>query len=302
MTQRRLRAGVIGVGAMGMAVARRLLDLGLEVRVRDIRDEPAREAAAAGAVVCDSPAALASACDAVITLVVDAAQTEEIVFGADGAAQAMQPGGVLIMSSTVQPAFAESVAERLAARGVLMLDAPCSGGPAKARSGQMSMMIAGSAQALARATPLLEVMAARRILLGERAGDGSRVKILNNMLAGANLAAACEAMALGIKLGLDPRLLYEVVSSSSGASWMFDERMPRVLAGDYAPRAALDILRKDLSLLLESAAQQGFPAPMARTAHAQYEEASRLGYGKEDDAALVKLYRTRAGIDLPGEK
>ena len=301
MTQRmQQRVGIIGVGAMGMAVARRLLDAGLAVSVRDVRDEAAREAAASGAVVCDSPAALAARCEAIVTLVVDAEQTEQVVFGADGVAQAMQPGAVLIVSSTVAPAFAESVAARLSARGLLMLDAPCSGGPAKARNGQMSMMIAGHAKALEHATPLLEVMAARRILLGERAGDGSRAKILNNMLAGVNLAAACEAMALGIKLGFDPRVLIEVVSASSGASWVFDDRMPRVLAGDYAPRAAVDILRKDLAIVLDTAKRQNFPTPLARVAHTLYEDASRLGYGKEDDAALIKVYRALAGIELPG--
>jgi len=298
----RLRAGVIGVGAMGMAVARRLLDADFQVCVRDIRQEAALEAAAAGAVTCDSPAALAAQCDAIVTLVVDAQQTEEVLFGAQGVAQAMSPDAVLLVMSTVPPAFAESVAQRLAAMDRLVLDAPCSGGPAKARSGQMSMMIAGSAAAVARATPLLDVLAARRMLLGERPGDGSRAKLLNNLLAGVNLAAACEAMALGIALGFDLRQLMDVVSTSSGASWVFDDRMPRVLAGDYAPRAALDILRKDLGIAQGAAREHDFPTPLTDAARALFDEASRRGWGKEDDAALIKLFAALAGVELPKGK
>jgi 3-hydroxyisobutyrate dehydrogenase len=295
----RLRAGVIGVGAMGMAVARRLLDAGFQVCVRDVRPEAERDAAAAGALVCTSPAALAAQCDAIVTLVVDAQQTEDVLFGAQGVAQAMHPDAVLLVMSTVPPAFAESVAQRLGALGRLVLDAPCSGGPAKARSGQMSMMIAGSQKAMARAAPLLEAIAARRMLLGERPGDGSRAKLLNNLLAGVNLAAACEAMALGIALGFDPKRLMEVVSVSSGASWVFDDRMPRVLTGDYAPRAALDILRKDLGIAQSAAQQRDFPTPIADAARALFDEASRRGWGKEDDAALIKVFAALAGVELP---
>jgi 3-hydroxyisobutyrate dehydrogenase len=287
---------------MGMNVAKRLLDCGFPVSVRDIRPEAEDEARAAGAKVCESPATLARDCDVVITLVVNAEQTEEVVFGPDGLMNALKREAALIMSSTVQPAFAAGLAQRLAERGVPMLDAPVSGGPAKARDGTMSMMLAGADAVLERAAPVLEAMAGAQVRISEHPGDGSKAKIVNNMLAGVNLAAACEAMALGIKLGLDPSTILDVVNTSSGASWVFADRMPRVLTADYAPRAAVDLLRKDLAILLETAQSVHFPALVARTAHAVFEDAARLGHGREDDAALVKVYQTLSGIRLPGDE
>ena len=262
-----LAVGVIGIGAMGMGVAKTLLRAGFSVRVRDIRPEADAEARAAGAIVCASAAELAAGSAVVISVVVDSAQTDEVVFGRDGAVQELTPDGVFIMCSTVAPDYSESLAARLAARGLAMLDAPISGGPARAHAGTLSMMLAGPAAALTRCATVLEAVADRRFVISARAGDGSRAKIVNNMLAGVNLAAACEAMALGLKLGLEAATLHQVVCASSGGSWMFSDRMPRVLAGDYAPRAALKILTKDLSLLLDAAREAGCPAELAATAH-----------------------------------
>jgi 3-hydroxyisobutyrate dehydrogenase len=295
------RVGVIGIGQRGMGVAKRLLAFGYPVRVRDIRREAEDEARAAGAVVCESPAVLAAACDVAITLVVDEAQTEEVVFGPNGAAATLASGAVLVMSSTVAPAFAGALAARLAEHGVDMLDAPVSGGPAKAHAGTMSMMLAGADVAYERALPVLEAISGARFRIGARAGDGSRMKIVNNMLAGVNLVAACEAVALGIRLGLDARTVFDVVNASSGASWMFGDRMPRVLAGDYVPKAALDVLTKDLSIVLGAAREARFPVPVASAAHQVYVAAQAAGLGREDDAALVKLYQSLTGILLPGE-
>ncbi len=294
-----LAVGVIGIGAMGMGVAKTLLRAGFSVRVRDIRPEADAEARAAGAIVCASAAELAAGSAVVISVVVDSAQTDEVVFGRDGAAQALTPDGVFIMCSTVAPDYSESLAARLAARGLAMLDAPISGGPARAHAGTLSMMLAGPAAALTRCATVLEAVADRRFVISARAGDGSRAKIVNNMLAGVNLAAACEAMALGLKLGLEAATLHQVVCASSGGSWMFSDRMPRVLAGDYAPRAALKILTKDLSLLLDAAREAGCPAELAATAHRAYAAALAQGFGGEDDAALVKHYAALAGVALP---
>jgi 3-hydroxyisobutyrate dehydrogenase len=291
--------GVIGVGVMGAAVVQRLLSTGFPVCVRDIRAESEQQARAAGASVCESPAALARKCAVVISLVVDAAQTEEVVFGPQGAAETLSKDAVLIMSSTVQPAAAESLGARLAARGLSMLDAPVSGGPAKARSGQMSMMIGGTDASYDRARPVLEAISGTRVRIGNRPGDGSKAKIVNNMLAGVNLAAACEAMAFGIKLGLDPIAIVDVVSASSGGSWIFADRMPRVLSNDYTPRAALDILKKDLTIIKQVAQELGFPAPMTSAGQQVFVDASAMGLGSQDDAAVVKLYQALTGIVLP---
>jgi 3-hydroxyisobutyrate dehydrogenase len=297
----RLRVGVIGIGAMGMSVAKRLLDCGFATCVRDIRPEAEAEARAAGATVCATPAELARACDAVITLVVDAAQTEAVLFGRDGLVDGLPPRAAHFMCSTIPPAAAESFAARLRERGLEMIDAPCSGGPAKARSGQMTLMVAAPAATLERQSRVIDAISGRCFQVSERPGDGSRAKIINNMLAGVNLAAASEAMALAIKLGLDPHTMSELIGASSGGSWIFADRMPRVLSGDYSPRAALDILKKDLSILLQTAADAHFPTPLARAAQAIFEDGARLGLGGEDDAALIKVYRRLTGIRLPGD-
>lgn len=298
-------AGVIGIGAMGMGVAQSLLRAGFTVRVRDIRTEAEAEARAAGAIVCASAAELAGASDVVICVVVDSAQTDEVVFGADGAAQAMRAKaapGVFVMCSTVAPRYAATLADRLNAEGIAMLDAPISGGPARAHAGALSMMLSGASADIERCQPVLAAMADRRFHISARAGDGSRAKIVNNMLAGVNLAAACEAMALGLKLGLEAKTLHDVVCASSGGSWMFGDRMPRVLSGDYAPKAALKILTKDLSLLLEAAADAGCPVELAAAAHRAYADAVSQGLGAEDDAALIKRYAALAGVELPAAR
>ncbi len=292
--------GIVGVGQMGMAAAKRLLERGYRVHTRDIRAEADEEARVAGAVVCDSPAALAAACRTVITLVVDEAQTEEVVFGARGVAETLAPEAVLMVSSTVSPAFVESVARRMEARGLALLDGPMSGGPARARAGTMSMMLAGADAALERARDVLETLSNARFRMSERPGDGARMKLVNNMLAGVNLAGSCEAMALAIRLGLDPQRVFDVVSASSGASWIFGDRMPRVLTGDYRPKAATTLLTKDVTLALGAAREAGFPAPVAAAALQVYQATVALGHGAEDDAALVKFYQSLAGIALPG--
>jgi 3-hydroxyisobutyrate dehydrogenase len=233
-----MRAGVIGIGAMGMGVAKRLLACGRAVHVRDIRREAEDEARAAGATVCASPAQVAAACPVVITLVVDARQTEDVVFGRHGMVEAMEPGGVLVMCSTVSPEFSGPLAERLAPRGILALDAPVSGGPARAHDGTMSMMISGDPAAYEKARGVLETICGKRFRVSARTGDGSKMKLVNNLMAGINLAAACEGLVLGLKLGLDPQTVFDVVCASSGGSWAFADRMPRVLTGDYSTRAA----------------------------------------------------------------
>jgi 3-hydroxyisobutyrate dehydrogenase len=294
-----MRAGVIGIGAMGMGVAKRLLARGYAVHVRDIRPEAEDEARGAGATVCASPAQVAAACPVVVTLVVDARQTEDVVFGRRGIVEGMQAGGVLVMCSTVSPEFSGPLAERLAPRGILALDAPVSGGPARAHDGTMSMMVAGEPAAYEKARDVLETISGRRFPVSTRTGDGSRMKLVNNLMAGINLAAACEGMVFGLKLGLDPQTIFDVVCASSGASWAFGDRMPRVLAGDYATKAAVDILAKDLGLALETGAAVRAALPIGATARQSYIAASALGHGQEDDAAVAKYYARMAGVALP---
>ena len=288
------RVGVVGVGAMGLGIARALLAKGFAVTARDI--DPAREAEAraAGAEVVESATALAGRCDVAITVVVDAAQTREVLFGDAGIAR--RPGPVVMMCSTIAPSDTEEIASR---RGdVALLDAPISGGPARAHAGTLSVMAAGSDAAFERCRPVLEAMAARVFRVSARPGDGSRMKVVNNMLAAANLAAGCEAMAMAAKLGLDLRQAADVVSASSGGSWIFADRMPRALDGDYAPRAAARVLLKDVGLFVHEARRLGLTAPMAECAREIFHDTVARGHGEEDDAAVLKRYAEAWGADL----
>ena len=291
--------GLVGLGAMGGGMAASLRRAGHRVHVHDARAEVARAFAAEGGVACASPAEVARSCEVLVSVVVNAAQTEEVLFGAAGAAQAMRAGSVFVMCSTVDPSWSAALEAKLEARGLLYLDAPISGGAAKAAKGEITMMTSGRAEAYAKCGTALEAMAARVYRLGERAGAGSTVKIVNQLLAGVHIAAAAEAMALGIRAGVKPEAIYDVITHSAGASWMFENRMAHVLAGDYTPLSAVDIFVKDLGLVLDTARERKFPLPLAAAAHQMFLQASAAGYGREDDAAVIKIF---PGIDLPSAK
>ena len=294
-----LSVGLIGLGAMGAGMAASLRRAGFAPLVFDIRPGVAEAFAREGGTACDSVAALAAACEVVISVVVNAAQTEDVLFGAGGAggaSAAMKPGSVFVMCSTVDPNVSIGFEQRLQALGLHYLDAPISGGAAKAASGQMTMMTAGTPEAYARCGGVLDAMAAKVYRLGDRAGAGSKVKIINQLLAGVHIAAAAEAMALGLREGVDAAALYEVITHSAGNSWMFENRMAHVLAGDYTPLSAVDIFVKDLGLVLDTARATKFPLPLASTAHQMVMQASTAGFGREDDSAVIKIF---PGIELP---
>ncbi len=290
------KVGLIGLGAMGGGMAASLRRAGCDVHVFDVRAEVAQRFAADGGTACSSPAEVAREVPVVVSVVVNAAQTESVLFGDHGCAAEMQPGSVFVMCSTVDPAWSAALEARLAQQGVLYLDAPISGGAARAASGEITMMTAGSAAAYARCGELLDAMAAKVYRLGDRAGAGSKVKVINQLLAGVHIAAAAEAMALGLREGVDPAALYEVITHSAGNSWMFENRMPHVLAGDYAPLSAIDIFVKDLGLVLDMARGSKFPLPLSSTAHQMFMQASTAGHGREDDSAVIKIF---PGITLP---
>jgi 3-hydroxyisobutyrate dehydrogenase len=291
--------GVIGLGAMGLGVARSLLRAGFRTHACDVRREVLAAFAAEGGIACTTPAELGAACEVVLTLVVNAAQTEAALLGEHGAAAAMRTGSVVIASSTVAPEFAESLAARLAAMGLGMIDAPVSGGAAKAASGQMTVMAAGSAENFAKVEDVFQAIAQKVYRLGDAPGAGSKVKMINQLLAGVHIAVAAEAMALGIRAGADPAVLYEVISNSAGSSWMFQNRVPHILAGDYTPLSAVNIFVKDLGIVLDTAKKAAFPLPLTATAHQMFLTAAAAGRGGEDDSAVVKNF---PGIELPRKK
>jgi 3-hydroxyisobutyrate dehydrogenase len=294
--QAQRKAGVIGLGAMGAGIAATLRRNGFQVHACDVRAGAAAAFAADGGVACATPAEVAAACPVVISVVVNAQQTEAVLYGEGGAAPAMKPGSTFIMCSTVDPNWSMALEARLNERGIHYVDAPISGGAAKAASGEMTVMSAARPEAYAAAGAVLDAMAGKVYRLGDRAGAGSKVKIINQLLAGVHIAAAAEAMALGLREGVDPAALYEVITHSAGNSWMFENRMAHVLAADYTPLSAVDIFVKDLGLVLDTARASKFPLPLASTAHQMFMQASTAGYAKEDDSAVIKIF---PGIKLP---
>ena len=311
--------GLIGLGAMGLGMAGSLRRAGYHVHVCDLRHEVAAAFAKDGGTACASPAEVAAACEVIFSVVVNAEQTETVLFGKGaaggaggaggmsgtgsgshgGAAAAMKPGSVFAMCSTVPPAFAVALEARLERMGLLFLDAPISGGAARAASAGMTMMSAGKPAVYAKCEAMLNAVAAKVYKLGDCAGNGSKVKIINQLLAGVHIAAAAEAMALGIREGVAPADLYEVITHSAGNSWMFENRMAHVLSGDYTPLSAVDIFVKDLGLVLDTARASKFPLPLSATAHQMFMQASSAGYAREDDAAVIKIF---PGITLPEAK
>ena len=296
MPQQTPAVGLIGLGAMGLGMAQSLRRAGFDLRVFDVRAGAAEAFSKEGGQACGSAAALAAASDVVVGVVVNAAQTEDVLFGSGAVAAAMRPGSVFVMCSTVDPNWSIALEARLEALGLLYLDAPISGGAAKAASGQMTMMTAGRAAAYARCGGALDAMAAKVYKLGDCAGAGSKVKIINQLLAGVHIAAAAEAMALGLREGVNAAALYEVITHSAGNSWMFENRMAHVLAADYTPLSAVDIFVKDLGLVLDMARASKFPLPLSSTAHQMFMQASAAGFAREDDSAVIKIF---PGIELP---
>jgi L-threonate 2-dehydrogenase len=285
--------GVIGTGAMGLGVVQSLLRKGFPVVVRDINPAAETAAVAAGATARPTPAAVARDSSLVILLVVDAPQIESVLFGADGAAPALAPGAIVMMSSTVAPAFVASVAPRLATMGVRLLDAPVSGGPQRAADGTMTIMVSGDDATVAECRAPLAAISGKCFVVGTRPGAAATFKVLNNQLAAVNLAAGAEAMALALRAGIDPRLFLEVVNASSGASWIFTDRMTRALDGDRTPRAATTLLNKDVGIAVDTATTLEFDAPLARAARDIFAAAVAAGLGPEDDASMLQYYQDR---------
>jgi len=304
MNSSSLRVGLIGLGAMGAGMAASLRRAGHAVHAFDIRPAALAQFVKEGGQACASLAELGAACDVIFSVVVNAAQTESVLFGGSGpqatggCAAHMRAGSVFVMCSTVDPQFSTHLEQRLEALGLGYVDAPISGGAARAAAGQITMMTAGKPAAWSKAEPFMNDMAAKVYRLGEQAGAGSKVKIINQLLAGVHIAAAAEAMALGLREGLEAEALYEVITHSAGNSWMFENRMAHVLANDYTPLSAVDIFVKDLGLVLDVARSSKFPLPLSSTAHQMFMQASTQGHGLEDDSAVIKIF---PGIRLPGQ-
>ena len=288
---------VIGLGAMGMGAAQSCVRAGLDTYGVDLSAQARDVLQAAGAKdVAASAERFADKLNAVVLLVVNAKQVEAVLFGDDALADKLKPGTAVMVSSTIAAQDAKRFGEALAARGLIMLDAPVSGGAAKAAAGEMTVMAAGDDAAFAKLQPVLDAVAGKVYRCGKDIGQGATVKIIHQLLAGVHIAAGAEAMALAAKAGIPLDLMYDVVTHAAGNSWMFENRMKHVVDGDYTPLSMVDIFVKDLGLVTDTGKALRFPLPLASTAFNMFTEASNAGHGKEDDSAVIKIF---SGIELP---
>lgn len=288
-----MRIAFVGLGAMGLPMASNLVQRGHEVIGYDLAAEARQALGAAGGKVAPSAEEAAAGAELLALMVATPAQVEAAL--AD-AVPRLDERATIVLNSTVPPAFARDLGSRMEAAGHPFLDAPVSGGTIGAKAGTLTLMASGSAAAFEAAEPYLSGIARTIYRLGDAPGIGSTIKMVNQHLAGVHIAAACEAMALGVRAGADAATLFEVISNSAGNSWMFTNRVPHILARDFTPLSAVEVFVKDLGIVLDTGRELRFPLPVAASAYQQFLAAAAAGLGREDDSAVVKVYERLAGI------
>lgn len=293
-------SSIVGLGSMGYGMALSLLRAGHAVHGFDINPDVTARFVAAGGLT-GSQAEAAKRCECLILVVLNAAQTESVLFGDDGWAAQLKKGATVIACATVAPEFAKEMARKCAKLGLHYLDAPISGGAAKAADGRLSVMASGSSEAFQGAASALDAMAETVFQLGADVGSGSAMKAVNQLLAGVHIAAMAEALTFGMTQGVSPDKFVEVISQCAGTSWMLENRAPHIVDGDYSPKSSIDIWPKDLGIVLDIAKSAKFGAPLTAAALQQFLAASGSGHGAEDDAAVAKVYARNAGLTLPGD-
>ncbi len=290
----RHRVGVVGLGIMGGAMAARLLAAGHAVSGFDIDAAALARFSERGGTACDSPASAAMGAEVLLLMVHDAKQVERVLEGPTGALKRLAPGSVVWLGSTVPPASASGWAERLAERGIALIDGPVSGGATGAEGGELVAICGASDEALAQAGFALRACTRHVYHVGPP-GAGATVKMINQLLVAAHAALTAEAMALAQRAGVEPLQLIEVVSNSAGQSRIFDKRAPRIAAGDHAVHVSVDTLRKDLGIAIETAGQLGLDPALARGVLAVLDAAAQAGRGGQSDTTLIENYLGPAG-------
>ena len=291
---------VVGLGSMGYGIAQSCVRAGHKTYGFDIDktavDQFLTDGGALGAL-----ADIAGTLDAAAIVVLNAAQTEEVMFGSEGIAPRMPKGSVILACATVPPDFAKQMESRCANLGVHYLDAPISGGAVKAAEGKLSILASGTPAAFTAARPVLDATAETVFKLDDSAGAGSAMKAVNQLLAGVHIAAMAEALTFGMTQGIAPEKFLEVISQCAGTSWMLENRAPHIVTGDYTPNSQVNIWPKDLGIVREISKSSQFDLPITSAALNQFLAAAEMGLGHEDDAAVAKVYARAAGLTLPGE-
>jgi 3-hydroxyisobutyrate dehydrogenase len=285
------RIAVIGLGSMGLPMATRLATA-FPVVGFDVDAGRRTLAAADGVTPAAAPAEAAAGADVALLAVRDEAQVKEALFAADGIVGALPAGGVVILTSTIGPHAARALAAELSAHSLELVDAPISGGPARAAEGDLLVVVGAAPEALGRARPVLEHLASTLTLIGDHAGDGQALKAVNQLLAGVHIAAAAEAIALARGLGLDPELVLTTLAGGAAHSFMLSDRGPRMLQAyaEGAPvRSRLDIFVKDMGIVTGIGRDAHVPLPLTAAAHQLYLQGEVQGLGDHDDSSVVTL-------------
>ena len=298
-----MKVGFIGLGAMGLPMARRVIGGGHEMFTTfHRRREPADELASLGAKVLGSPADVTRASDVVVTILPADRELKETIFGERGVLQGLSRGQVLIDMTTATAMIMQEVEQAVAGAGGEVLDAPVSGGTPAAAQGTLTIMVGGEPRVLERCRPVLETMGTQIVHVGA-VGQGKVVKMVNQMMAAAHLLMIGEAFALGVRCGADPHTLYEVIKTSSGYSKMMDLRLPGfLLEGAFQPGFRLDLMKKDVNLAIDSGQALNVPLLLTSAAGQLFSAASAAGCGADDFSAAARYVGELAGVRFSAKR
>ena len=284
----------VGLGAMGSPMARRLVGAGFELKVFDVVAERSRPLVEIGAASAASPKKAAEGSGALVLMVANAAQANDVLLGEGGVAGGLPEGAAVVVMSTIGPEAVREIDQELAGRDLRTLDAPVSGGVARAERGDLLIMAGGPQDLFEELRSALEAMGSSVVHCGPRVGDGQAVKLVNQLLCGVHIAAAGEALAYAEALGLDPRFVFETIRHGAANSFMLEDRGERMLEEEYVPpKSALDIFVKDMGLVGKAAEERGFEAPLAAAALEMYLAGRDAGLGAEDDSGVIRVFQRR---------
>jgi len=291
------RIGFIGLGIMGKPMAKRLLQAGYEVVCYDIDPEPVRELVAAGASEGRSSKDVAGRSDVVITMLPNSPNVEQAVLGQDGVLAGAGAGTILVDMSSIDPTITKSIAARLAEKGIVMLDAPVSGGEPRAVDGTLSIMVGGPQEAFDLVRDILLTMGASAVLVGET-GSGNVAKLANQIMVGLNIAAMSEAMVLAAKSGVDPERVYRAIRGGLAGSAVLDAKIPMILQGDFKPGFRIELHIKDLANALAAAHDVGAPLPLTSQVMEIMHALKAQGKARDDHGGIVQFYEGLAGVKV----
>jgi 3-hydroxyisobutyrate dehydrogenase len=288
------KVAFIGLGAMGRPMARNLLKSGFEVRGFDVNPASLADLKSAGGIVAASAAQACKGADVVVLMVVNAAQAETVLF-ADGALEASASGAIISLMATCPPKTVAAIAKRVTATGRGFVDAPVSGGTAGATAGTLTIMAAAPKATFEAAKPVLQAFGDKIFHVGEEPGQGAVVKTVNQLLCGVHIAVAAEAFSLAEKVGVDPKVMLDILSGTAASSWMLKDRGPRMMQDDPEVTSAVDIFVKDLGIVLEAGRETKVPLPLAALSHQLFLSVSGSGHGQADDSQVIRAYRALGG-------